>query len=1001
MSVSSVPILASGDTIDIYKYESFSYRYRSPNFPSQYPITMKNLGNALARFPDAISVTMPGSFTNGYQVITDGSDAISLFDPEGTTVSVTLPAVDTGIYDTGYSVGLHALTGGTFGYCSNFGYDPYGYSFTTPGGYQQYYNPGDNLLFDIIRIDTDGSNNLMYVDIYLSNTYIEEFTLTDASAIFTIRNNVQSPIAQTTTWTNIVAFISGTNSGNTLSFAGSSPSVTQFCSNDTSSSVLFSSTAGFQIGTTIPFSLVLNSYTEGGSYLSSFSNYVNVLPGRFVFPGGSSTFVFYKNEQITPIALTTGLSLTGVPYSLPTLPAGLYFDGSGTSFSIKGVPLVSTQIRTYQFIGNNTTTGQSISTSGVSIKVLSERTFLTPASAFLSLSTSAFIDPVTFTASAPIGSYGLQFGWPVLPDGLRFYDLSGNKLSGYLTYSNPIILRGVPTAAAASLGQYGSFTLLERAFGPAGNALSTSAVISYAFGETVLFSNVTSLNLFKDVSMSFKISAASYYPSGSPIEVIQAASLPPGLSLSYDGYSGTAILSGKPTTYSIVDSYTFTAINANGVYQSLTFPIYVAPNDVVFSQPIDASYTFVIGRPLSNAITGYFPYPIQFVASAKSGCNVFYESYFDFSPYGLTFSSNGLLSGIPRTSLAQSYAKIVGVDSVFESLGSNVVKVSIIPDTFTFNTTSFTFNQNTAIPNFFIKATTFGEQQIQSYGYSSIPAGLTIDSTGKLSGTPTTTGSGTIVATATTAFSSGTGSYSYTISPDQLLLTSPCNSYSGTISVQLTGKAYSGLPVTGYRITGSSYGLSITSNGLLTGTVSGSTHTPLVIDVSAGSVDISAQLLLEGSKLYVVGGYGAPVFTAPTQIDYHWYLYVPIVPITFVASGYYFVSDLPLGITFNSTTGVLSGTPVRLTVGQTIKIYAKNNSAVSAFEIKFAVFQPFVARQQFSAGSYTAVVRESTLINAAQNAINNEVIPSTETTLGGLMAPRGPDVKTGKEPCCN
>jgi len=186
----------------------------------------------------------------------------------------------------------------------------------------------------------------------------------------------------------------------------------------------------------------------------------------------------------------------------------------------------------------------------------------------------------------------------------------------------------------------------------------------------------------------------------------------------------------------------------------------------------------------------------------------------------------------------------------------------------------------------------------------------------------------------------------------------------------------------------------------LTGTVSGSTHTPLVIDVSAGSVDISAQLLLEGSKLYLVGGYGAPVFTAPTQIDYHWYLYVPIVPITFVASGYYFASDLPLGITFNSTTGVLSGTPVRLTVGQTIKIYAKNNSAVSALEIKFAVFQPFVARQQFSAGSYTAVVRESTLINAAQNAINNEVIPSTETTLGGLMAPRGPDVKTAKEPCC-
>lgn len=999
MSVSSVPLLASGATINIYKYESFSYRYRIPNFPSQYPITMKNLGNALARFPDPISVNMPGSFDNGYQVITDSSDALALFDPDGVTISVTIPAVNTDIYETGYAVGLYAVTGGTSGYCSNFGYDADGYSFTTPGGYRQYYNPGDNLLFDIIRVDTDGSYNLMYVDIYLSNTYIEEFTLTDASAIFSIRNTTPSPIAQSTLWTNIVAFNSGTNSGNTLNFASSAPALTQFCSNDTSSSVVFGSTSGFQIGTTIPLSLVLNSYTESGRYLSSYSNYINVLPGRFVFPGGSSTFVFYKNERITPIAMSCGLTLTDVPYSIPTLPAGLYFDGSGNNFTLTGVPAVQTPIRTYQFIGNNTTTGQSISVSGISIKVLPERTFLTPASAFLTLNTGSAIEPVTFTASTPIGSYGLQFGWGSIPDGLRFIDLSFNSLTNP-TYSNPILLVGVPTVAAARLGQYGSFTLLERVFGIGGNSLNTTAVISYAFGETVLFSNVTSLNLFKDVSMSFEISAASYYPSGAPIDAIQTTSLPAGLSLSYDGYSGTAVLSGKPTTYNVLDSYTFTAVNSNGVIQTLTFPINVGTNDVVFSQPIDASYTFVIGRPLSNSITGYFPYPIQFEATAKSGCNVFYESYFDFSPYGLTFSSNGLLTGTPRTELAQTNVTIVGVDSVFESIGSNVVKVSIIPDMFTFNTRSFVFNQNTAIPSFFVTATTFGEQQIQSYGYSSIASGLTIDSTGKLSGTPTGTGTGTIVATATTAFSSGTGSYSYTINPDQLLLTSPCNSYSGSISAQLTGTAYSGLPVTGYRITGSSYGLSITSNGLLTGTVSGGTHTPLVIDVSAGAVDISAQLMIEGTNLYVVGGYGAPVFTEPTNKEYHWYLYVPIQPITFVASGYYFASDLPLGITFDHSTGILSGTPVRLTSGQFIKVYAKNDSAVSIFEIKFSVFQPFVARNQFSAGGYTAVVRETTLINAAQNAINNQVVPSTETTLGGLMAPRGPDVKTGKEPCC-
>jgi hypothetical protein len=81
-------------------------------------------------------------------------------------------------------------------------------------------------------------------------------------------------------------------------------------------------------------------------------------------------------------------------------------------------------------------------------------------------------------------------------------------------------------------------------------------------------------------------------------------------------------------------------------------------------------------------------------------------------------------------------------------------------------------------------------------------------------------------------------------------------------------------------------------------------------------------------------------------------------------------------------------------------VYAKNDSSVSSSTITFSVFQPFVARHQFSAGSYTAVVRETTLINAAKNAIDNEVIPSTETTLGALMAPRGPDTTTASIGCC-
>ena len=870
-------------------------------------------------------------------------------------------------------------------------------------------------MFNITRIDTDETGTTMFVDIYLENQYIEEFYLPRDYATFSIYSEYQSTPPQATTWTNIVAFVPGSISSNVLSFAGSSPQVAAFCSNDVSSEVLFSSTLGFQAGYT-GLNLKLNSYNSSGGFLSSFSNTINVLPGRFVFPGGTSNFNFYKNETITPVTIQSGLFLTSVPTTFPALPSGLYFDGSGNSFTIRGTPIVQTPNQTYQFIGNNSNTGQSISVPNVTIKVNGERSYVTPATAFLDLTTGITVQPISFTATVPNGSYGLQFGWASLPDGLYFQDSDSEQIYGNTTSSNPIFLTGSPTIDAARQGQNGSFTLLERAYGRTGNSLSSSSLISYSFSETILISNVTALNLFKDVSMSFQMSAATYYPSGSPIVVFQATSgLPTGLTFSYTDYSGIGTLSGTPTTYDVSDSYTFTAINSNGLYQSISFPIYVAPNNIIFSQPaFDASYVLVIGRPLDRPITGYFSYPIQFAATASSGCNVVYESRFDLSPYGISLSSNGLLSGTPTTALSTTNVGITGIDSVFQSLGSTEIILQVIPDIFTFNTRTFTFNQNTAIPPFTVFASTFGEQQIQSYGYTSLPAGLTLNAAGFLTGTPTTPGSGNIIATATTAFSTGSGTYPYTILADQLLLTTPSNSYSlktGIPSIQVTGTAYSGSAITNYRLTGTTYGFTITSNGLIGGTLSGTTftHTPLTITAAAGGVDITSQLLLEGTSpnvsLYVIGGYGAPVFSAPTKLQYQWYLYVPIVPITVVASGspYYFAlsDNLPLGITFNASTGVLSGTPARLSSGQSIQIYAKNATAVSVLVVTVSVFQPFVARHQFSAGSYTAVVRETTLINAAQNAINNEVVPSTETTLGGLMAPRPPDVKTAKDPCCN
>jgi len=978
-------------------------------YPSvYYPTTV-------AYVPDLITAVFPNSIG-----IVRSSKYVTLFDEGGTDIAVVLPAITGDQWTTGWKIGLSGLTYKTSGtstaFCSNFGYDVNGYFFLTPGEYQHYYNPGDILQFNITRVDTSSSlgdlsgNSLMYIDIYVNSETIEAATIYayDASATFLIEGSSYS--SKSITWANISCYPDGITAGNTLSASSSSSEVLAFCSNVSSNAITFSSTVGFQSEYPIPLNLTMTGYDVNNNVLTRFSNPVTVLPGRLTFPGGSSNLTFYKNEYSTGIAVHSGLVLTGVPVSVPSLPVGLYFDGSGNDFTISGLPVLQTPNRTYQFIGSNSLTGQVVTKTGITIKVAPERITMTPSNAFVSLSTGYNITPVTITAGTPVGSHFFKFGLPTLPDGLVFQDLCGNTLTG-TTSSNPITLAGVPTVTAARAGQAGSLSVISQTYGAGNNVISGSMQITYSFGETILFSNISYLSLFKDVAVSIPISAASYYPSGSPITVMQTNSLPAGLSLTYTDYSGVATLTGTPTSYDVSASYTISAFNQNGIFQSMSFPIYVAENTVLFSQPAyDTSYVFVVGRPLTKAITGYFPSNIQFLATAKSGCNVMYQTEFPLSTYGITLSSDGLLGGTPTNPLSTSAVSVMGTDSSFFSIGSTEILAEVIPDIFTFNTKTFAFNQNTTIDPFTVFAYTFSEQQIQSYSYDALPTGLIMDGAGHLTGRPSGKGSGTITMYATTAYSTGSAVYSYTISSDQLLLTTPSNSYSlssGIPAIQLTGSTYSGLAVSSYQIVGITYGFTVTSNGLLGGTLSNRTYThiPLVVSVTAGGVDVSAQLMLEGTypnvRLYTIGGYGAPTFTSPTKTDYHWYLYVPIVPIKFTASGYYFVRSLPLGLSFNAVTGILSGTPTRLAASQSITIYAKNDSAVDVFVITYSVFQPFVARNQFSAGAYTAVVRETTLINAAKNAIDNEVIPSTETTLGGLMAPRGPDSRTAREPCCN
>ena len=138
-----------------------------------------------------------------------------------------------------------------------------------------------------------------------------------------------------------------------------------------------------------------------------------------------------------------------------------------------------------------------------------------------------------------------------------------------------------------------------------------------------------------------------------------------------------------------------------------------------------------------------------------------------------------------------------------------------------------------------------------------------------------------------------------------------------------------------------------------------------------------------------------PVFTGPSSTNYLFNQYVEISPITVTASGvgtvYYFIDalELPVGLRFDPLTRQITGTPARTGTFET-RVFAKDNAGVTILTLVFTIIIPRIIKQQTSASAYTSMVRQYTLVNAAQNARGNRVL-TEDGKQGEFMAPMGTD----------
>jgi len=837
--------------------------------------------------------------------------------------------------------------------------------------------------------------------------------------------------------------------GVSLQFLRSSSQIASYCTLSSNATTLTYSGTYLSTSSSV-LSLVVDLMYAGSIVSgSTMTILISIGKGRFFPPASNQNFQLFQNENISTTFGSNPSFITILPINSivasPSLPNGLTLAGTDSNtWSMQGTPTLQSTQSNYTIFGSNSSSGKIVSVP-ISIKVNPQQVRITPASlSTTGMIVGTMITPVTFVATEPIvvSRLGFFWTWDALPDGIGFYDMNGNPIPYGYSLSNTIQLMGTPTLSAATtlaaLNQTSSSVRLTGTQQQGGGINVTgSSLLTFSFGETILFNTVTIPSLYATEDLGYKnvtFTAATYFASGSAITSIVASSLPPGLSLSSIVISGTSpnlrysvTLIGTPT---VVDesgtSYALTATNANGTIRTQSFVIPILPDIVSFTAaPAEnTAFSYIVSKQID-------PITFSAVSSANKSITAWALSLSTAS-YGLSLSASSgttvVLSGTPTNPLAQTSVTISATDS----LGTSVVRtilITIANDTFTWPTYAPTFIQNKPIDTFQFQVTTASGRQIQSYSATGLPAGVTLSPGGVLSGTPTGSTSGSFTVSATTGFVSpptGSQPFSYTIIPDNvltLLTVSPTpvpfTGMSFSIANVFTAFSYSGFtasnaiqpdsvspetdPLTVFTLVGNvlsgtipfyQSSFTFTVNGIY-GSVTSSVTAVLTLTESP----LSGTLTLSSSP-------GALVFTQPTQTAYTLYQYCPMPSIPFQITGgagyiYYYSlsSNLPIGMTFTTettgTSATLTGIPANYTANPVgVTVYAANGANVTFTSVNFRILAPSFINPQIGAAAFTAMLRSDVEGNAAQNARDNRVFPQVNPLAGPLMAPRAPDVIT-------
>jgi len=366
-----------------------------------------------------------------------------------------------------------------------------------------------------------------------------------------------------------------------------------------------------------------------------------------------------------------------------------------------------------------------------------------------------------------------------------------------------------------------------------------------------------------------------------------ATGLPTGLTMSSNG-----TITGTPTVTGTFN-YTVTITDSAGNTGTLNCSVTVAP-------PPSASCVTIV------AVQGVAITPVTLVGSGGTGGPYTFTA--TGLPTGLVMAPNGTISGTPTVSGTFSYT--VTISDSAGNQGTLNCSVTVAPPP-SASCVTITAVQGVAITPVTLTGSG-GTGGPYTFTATGLPTGLTISSSGTISGTPTVSGTFNYTVTIKdSAGNVGTLNCSVTVYPP---VTASCASITAQQGVpitptQLNASGGVGGPYT-YSASGLPAGITLSTSGLLSGTptVSGTFSYTVTVKDAAGNVGISnCSVTVNPPAPPPLTLLCPPGTTGTVGTPYN-----SGVVANGGTGGYTFAlisGSLPPGLTLNTSTGAITGTP--------------------------------------------------------------------------------------------